>query len=71
MQASPELRQAFLIAEGSQWRAPKINETCCKRPALAALLDEIAETGPDALYASEKTEVCCSLSPLKSSLKHR
>ena len=34
-----------------------MNETCCVRPQLASLLDDIALTGPDALYATKKAEV--------------
>lgn len=34
-----------------------MNETCCIRPQLASLLDDIALTGPDALYQTKKAEV--------------
>lgn len=34
----PLLRDTFLILETKGWRPPKINETCCARPSLAALL---------------------------------
>lgn len=33
-----------------------MNETCCARPQLASLLDDVALTGPDALYATKKVE---------------
>ncbi|KAL4444378.1 hypothetical protein ABPG75_012115 [Micractinium tetrahymenae] len=43
-------RDTFLIKQGSKWRAPRVNETCCKRPQLAALLQAVADEGPDVLY---------------------
>ncbi len=46
----PGLRDAFFVRDGGAWRAPRVNETCCRRPALAALLRAVAERGPDALY---------------------
>jgi hypothetical protein len=37
--AHPTLRDTFLVADGAGgWRVPRVNETCCKRPALAQLL---------------------------------
>lgn len=38
MRADPQLREAFLVRDGRQWRPPCVNETCCRRPQLAALL---------------------------------
>jgi gamma-glutamyltranspeptidase / glutathione hydrolase / leukotriene-C4 hydrolase len=50
--AYPELRDIFLIndAHTKTWRAPVVNETCCKRPQLAQLLRDVANEGPDVLY---------------------
>lgn len=36
--ASPELQSTFLVRDKGGWRPPKINETCCARPKLAAFL---------------------------------
>ena len=47
----PELREMFLVQEGGDWRPPRVNETCCRRPALAEVLRGISERGPDALYS--------------------
>ncbi|PSC67120.1 gamma-glutamyltranspeptidase 1-like [Micractinium conductrix] len=47
----PAIRDTFLIKQGGKWRAPRVNETCCKRPKLAALLKDVAAEGPDVLYA--------------------
>ena len=47
----PEMRSTFFIEEGGAWRPPRVNETCCARPALAALLDAVAEAGPSAMDA--------------------
>lgn len=44
------VRDTFLIKHGGTWRAPRVNETCCKRPQLAALLQAVAAEGPDVLY---------------------
>ena len=38
MRADPLLREAFLVPDGGRWRPPRVNETCCRRPQLAALL---------------------------------
>ena len=50
----PELRETFFVrgATGGakEWVPPRVNETCCKRPALADVLRDISERGPDALY---------------------
>ena len=58
----PELRSTFYIAEGSPasqtWRLPQVNETCCARPALAALLDAVAVAGPSALDAHAEVSKC-------------
>ena len=40
MVQEPALRDVFLVKDGGQWRAPKVNETCCRRPALADLLQK-------------------------------
>lgn len=50
-----ELRDTFLVqrdngGKDSGWRSPRVNETCCKRPELANVLEDISERGPDALY---------------------
>ena len=49
----PEMRRTFYIREGQgdaqQWRTPRVNETCCARPALATLLDKVAVFGPSAV----------------------
>lgn len=34
-------------------RPPRVNETCCKRPALAAFLRLVAEQGPQVLYTGQ------------------
>jgi len=34
-----------------------VNETCCVRPQLAYLLDDVALSGPDALYTTKKAQV--------------
>ncbi len=31
--AFPAFRDAFFVREGGGWRAPRVNETCCARPA--------------------------------------
>lgn len=51
----PELRETFFVLRGAaggtdEWVPPRVNETCCKRPALADVLRDISERGPDALY---------------------
>lgn len=38
MRVDPQLREVFLVRDGRQWRPPRVNETCCRRPRLAALL---------------------------------
>ena len=38
MRADPLLREAFLVPDSGHWRPPRVNETCCRRPQLAALL---------------------------------
>jgi len=50
--AHPELRDVFLIKDvhKNSWRAPKLNETCCRRPQLAQLLRDVAKEGPNVLY---------------------
>lgn len=68
LEANPALREVFLIKEKGSWRAPKLNESCCVRPQLAALLKEVAIQGPKALYNSTKTEVenlSCTNSEIK------
>lgn len=42
--AIPGMRDAFYLQSPGGWRPPKINETCCVRPALAALLADGATT---------------------------
>ena len=46
------LKETFFVYDESseEWRVPKINETCCKRPMLAKLLRDVAAKGPDVLY---------------------
>eukprot|EP00887_Chlorella_sp_A99_P000435 scaffold17.g435.t1 len=48
--AWPLLADTFLFREGRRWRAPHVNETCCRRPQLAQLLRDVAADGPDVLY---------------------
>ncbi|KAL4420110.1 hypothetical protein ABPG77_000591 [Micractinium sp. CCAP 211/92] len=45
-----DVRDTFLMKEGKTWRAPRVNETCCRRPQLAAFLQAVAKEGPDVLY---------------------
>jgi gamma-glutamyltranspeptidase / glutathione hydrolase / leukotriene-C4 hydrolase len=53
--ASKELRETFYVYDKDlkDYRPPKVNETCCKRPMLAEVLRAVAEDGPSALYSSE------------------
>lgn len=51
------MREDFLIKEGKGWRPPRVNETCCSRPQLASLLDDVALSGPAALYETKKADV--------------
>ncbi|KAL6776630.1 GGT1 [Auxenochlorella protothecoides x Auxenochlorella symbiontica] len=51
--AFPAFRDAFFVREGGGWRAPRVNETCCARPALARLLERVAKEGPGAMYEGE------------------
>ena len=53
--ASNELRETFYVYDKSlkDYRPPKVNETCCKRPVLAKVLKAVAEDGPSALYDSK------------------
>ena len=44
------LRDTFYINTRGTWRAPRVNETCCRRPKLGAFLDEIAARGPFAVF---------------------
>ena len=57
LKANPHLAAAFLVkdekAEGG-FRPPRVNETCCARPALAETLDEIGESGPSALFSGPR-----------------
>lgn len=50
----PLLRETFFVrgaAGGNEvWEPPRVNETCCKRPALANVLRDVSERGPEALY---------------------
>ena len=50
--AYPQLRDTFLIHDKIKglWRAPEVNETCCRRPQLAQLLYDISRDGPQVLY---------------------
>ena len=50
MQAFPAVMQTFYIREGDAWRAPRVNETCCKRPQLAAFLERVAADGPQPVF---------------------
>jgi len=39
----PELQSTFLVPDmhaNGGWRAPKVNETCCRRPQLAKLFQD-------------------------------
>ena len=40
----PAMREVYLIREQGMWRPPRVNETCCRRPALADFLQ--AGTSP-------------------------
>jgi len=57
LRADPHLAAAFLVrdpgAEGG-FRPPRINETCCARPALADTLEAIGAGGPSALYTGPR-----------------
>lgn len=57
MREDAQLRQVLLVKDGGGWRPPRVNETCCVRPRLASLLDDVALSGPDALYSTRKAEV--------------
>lgn len=46
-----------MFPEGDEWRAPRINETCCQRPKLAELLEDVAQNGPDVLYKGKWAQV--------------
>ena len=46
MQEFPAILEAFYIKQGSAWRAPRVNETCCARPRLADFLELVAAEGP-------------------------
>lgn len=39
------------------WRPPLVNETCCQRPKLAALLKDVAQYGPSVLYDGKYSEM--------------
>lgn len=65
---NPTMLQAFFIRDGNSWRAPKINETCCARPKLGGLLENVAEKGPDAMNARARVSahlVCIALHGLR------
>lgn len=47
-----EMRNAFLVKDGSICRLPNLGEKCCKRPALATTLELLAEQGAEKLYNS-------------------
>ena len=53
--AQPELRDIFMIHDvhTKSWRAPQVNETCCRRPQLAQVLRDVAKEGPDVLYTGK------------------
>lgn len=53
MRADPQLREAFLVRDGRLWRPPHVNETCCRRPQLAALLRAAAQHGADVMHEGE------------------
>ena len=57
LQHQAGLREVYLKQDSQGLRPPNVNETCCVRPQLAVLLDEVALQGPDALYSSSRTEV--------------
>ena len=46
-----------MVRDGTGWRVPRINETCCARPVLAATLERIASQGPDAVYTGSAGQV--------------
>ena len=57
LRADPALADAFLVRDGASpggFRPPRVNETCCARPALARTLDAVGEAGPAALYTGER-----------------
>ena len=51
------LRDVFYIRDGKKLRAPRINETCCRRPQLAELLEAVGAGGPDVLYTGHYAQV--------------
>lgn len=51
------LRSIYLKPSDSEWRVPEVNESCCKRPELAKLLDDVAAQGPSALYEGSRGQV--------------
>ena len=44
------------MEERGSWRAPKVNESCCVRPQLAAMLKDVAKNGPAALYEGTRAQ---------------
>ena len=57
LKASPALAAAFLVKDAAApggYRPPRVNETCCARPALAATLDAVGRDGPAALYSGAR-----------------
>jgi len=46
-------RKGVGVGSNMGWRLPNLNETCCARPALATLLEQVAQHGADVLYQGE------------------
>ncbi len=60
----PTLYETFMIKDGSSWRPPAVNESCCARPQLAATLQRIAQHGPHAVYTGQAGQVIHGLNCL-------
>ena len=51
------LREIFLVREGGVWRPPVVNETCCRRPALADFLEDGENISPRTARGAETADV--------------